>query len=140
MLIPPSSNFSPFYPNSSDFFPFLDNFSGSITKIGIMDERAVLNRAFRLSLPSAEVSYLSGAFNFPLTSSLPFSRLLLKPRPSTRRGGVATNKERLLPRLRAETSALMRRPKFSTEGVNSQADEGEHYGVQARRRDGEAAG
>jgi len=45
-----------------------------------------------------------------------------------------------LPRLRAETSALMRRPKFSTEGVNSQADEGEHTGVQARRRDGEAAG
>jgi len=55
-------------------------------------------------------------------------------------GGVATNKERLLPRLRAETSALMRRPKSSTEGVNSQADEGEHYGVQARRREGEAAG
>ena len=45
-----------------------------------------------------------------------------------------------LPRLRAETSARVRRSKFSTQGVSLQADEGTHYGVQARRRDGEAAG
>jgi len=42
-----------------------------------------------------------------------------------------------LPRLRAETSALTRRAKFSTRGVSSQADEGGNYGVQARRREGE---
>jgi len=45
-----------------------------------------------------------------------------------------------LPHLRAETTALIRRPKFSAQGVGSQAAEGGHYGVQARRRDGEAAG
>jgi|PlaIllAssembly_1097288.scaffolds.fasta_scaffold143954_2 hypothetical protein len=56
------------------------------------------------------------------------------------RGGVATNKERLLPRLRAETSPLMKGAKLSSQGVSSQADEDGNYGVQARRREGEAAG
>ena len=56
------------------------------------------------------------------------------------RGGVATNKERLLTRLRAETTALMRFPKFSTQGDSSQGVENKHYGVQARRRESEAAG
>jgi len=36
--------------------------------------RIVLNPIFRW--PSTEISYLSSAFNFPLTSSLLFSRLL----------------------------------------------------------------
>ncbi len=45
-----------------------------------------------------------------------------------------------MPRLRAETCALMRCPKFSTQGGSSQGVESKHYGVQARRRDGEVAG
>ena len=40
-----------------------------------------------------------------------------------------------MPRLRAETPARMRPSKVSTQGVCSQADEGGHCGVQARRRD-----
>ena len=45
-----------------------------------------------------------------------------------------------LPRLRAEISPLMKGAKLSTQGVSSQADEDGNYGVQARRRGGEAAG
>ena len=40
-----------------------------------------------------------------------------------------------MPRLGAETPARMRLSKVSAQGVCSQADEGGHYGVQARRRD-----
>jgi len=45
-----------------------------------------------------------------------------------------------LPRLRAETSPLMKGAKLSSQGVSSQADEDRNYGVQARRRESEAAG
>jgi hypothetical protein len=68
----------------------------------------------------------------PRVSHLPFRQALLR---------VASRRIRsdFLPRLRAETSALARCPKLSTPWANSKANEGRHYGVQARRRVGESA-
>jgi hypothetical protein len=67
-----------------------------------------------------------------------------KPAPCLIRGRMRVASRRIrsdfLPRLRAETCALMRCPKLSTQGGSSQGVESKHYGVQARRRDGEAAG
>ena len=46
----------------------------------------------------------------------------------------------LLPRLRAETPFFMWCPNFPIQGTHSQELQSKHYGVQARRREGEAPG
>jgi hypothetical protein len=58
-------------------------------------------------------------------------------------GGVATNKERLFatPACRNDCAdGAYKALKLSGQGVRSREVEGQDYGVQARRRDGEAAG
>ena len=56
------------------------------------------------------------------------------------RGGVATNKERPFTAPACRNNYAYKALKLSGQGVSSREVEGRDYGVQARRRDGEAAG